>query len=174
MRRRSATVVTVATVALATAVAALAGCSGADDASDSTSPRLAPGVAQARLVDLTMQGFAGQSIDADRQCVADLAAQLTDDDAQALVEAYPNGDPKVSASGRAIGDRLLECADRGDLLDTLVTSLVASAPVSESCVRGILAPLDSAQLAALFRSDDQDTASAAIVDQLLSCRPSTT
>ena len=155
--------------------ASIAGCNSDGGAGTATtSAPLPPGQAQTKLVDLTMQGFADQSIGADRPCILALATKLSDADAQALVDAYPSGDPKVSPSGRAIGDRLLECADRTDLLDTLVTSLLASAPVAESCLRAILEPLDVTQLAALFRSDTKDTASAAIVDQLLRCRPSTT
>ena len=166
----------VASVAAALVLAvSVAGC-GSDDSAPTatTNAPLPPGQAQGKLVELTLQGFAQQQLGADRECIATLATQLSDADAQALVDAYPSGDPKISPAGRAIGDRLLECVDRNDLLDTLVSSLVASAPVTESCVRGILEPLDTAQLAALFRSDPKDTASAAVVDQLLSCRPSTT
>jgi hypothetical protein len=155
-----------------------AGCGDDDDGSSGTS---FTGDARAELVRLTVDGMADQGIGVDRGCVEELAAQLPDDDARALVEAYPDGDPELSESSRGIGSQLLTCADRADLVDALVGSLLATAPVSEDCIRPVLEALDVGQLAALLSPDPgQDSATAdadeldRVVDQLIGCRPSTT
>lgn len=168
---------------LALAPLSMASCGG-DDAGDAPPATHLEfeGDVHDELVRLTLAGLSEQGIDADPGCLTDLAAQLSDDDARKLVDAYPNGDPQVSDEARGIGARLLECADRDDLLQTLVTSIVATAPVSEACVHSVLDPLDTAQLAALLQpgnGDDNDSTSddpavQAAVDQLIACRPSTT
>lgn len=154
-------------------VLGLAGCSSDSDEATTTN-RIAGDDPRTELVDLTMQGLAEQGIAADRACIVGLADQLTVDDTRKLVQAYPDGDPKVSGEARGIGAELLTCADRNDLLDTLVTSVLATAPVSEACIRHVLDPLDVTQLAALLQpSDEQDDAGAAVLEQLLACRPAT-
>ena len=154
-----------------------AGC-GDDGGGSSSTPFT--GDARAELVRLTVDGLAAQDIGVDRGCVEGLAAQLPDEDARALVEAYPDGDPELSESSRGIGSQLLTCADRTDLVDALVTSLLATAPVSEDCIRPVLEALHAGQLAALLSPDPGRSSSAddeeldRVVDQLIGCRPSTT
>src|SRR5204863_1969063 len=132
-------------------VASLAACS---DDSSSSSTTLFAGDVREELVRLTVQEFASENLDVDRECVRAIAADLSDADAQAIVAAYPNGNRSVSDAGEATSARLLTCVDRDQLLDTLVASILATAPVTEDCVRAALAPLDVEQLAALFQNQD--------------------
>jgi len=172
-RRRRSLVTALAVVGLPGV--ALAAC-GSDA---QPAPSTFAGDPQDELVRLTLEGLAAQGIETDRACVVALADRLSDEDAHRLVSAFPDGDPDVSQEARGIGSRVLTCADRDDLLDTLVGSIVATAPVSEACVREVLEPLDVTEIAALLAPDgdtrgDADPADLdAAVEALVDCRPPT-
>lgn len=98
----------IGTVAVATL--ALAACGGGDGG----------GSAQDEVVDLMYEALEQEGISADvldRDCMTDLVSELSDDDAEKLIEAGVDGDPDVSAEAEAIGDSMIECLDMAALME---------------------------------------------------------
>lgn len=100
---------TIGTVAVATL--ALAACGGGDDTGSG-------GSAQSQVADMMLEAldedFASEGIDAsvvDRDCVRSAIDGLSDDDAEKILEAGPEGNPDVSASAEEIADSMFECVD---------------------------------------------------------------
>ena len=57
----------------------------------------------------------GVDVTIDEDCIRDKVGQLSDADAQAIVDAGPDGDPEVSAEADAIGETMIACVDLGDI-----------------------------------------------------------
>lgn len=49
----------------------------------------------------------------DEECIRDKVADLSDEDAQAIVDAGTGGDPDVSSEAERIGASMLECVEVG-------------------------------------------------------------
>jgi hypothetical protein len=47
----------------------------------------------------------------DEGCIRDRAGELSDDDAQKILDAGTDGDPDVSPEAEAVGARLIDCID---------------------------------------------------------------
>lgn len=92
---------------LAAGALVLAACGGDDDDGGGGSPQ--DQVADLLLTELEGEELEGVTVDED--CVRDVTGQLSDEDAEAIVEAGPDGDPDVSVSGEEIGFQILECVD---------------------------------------------------------------
>jgi hypothetical protein len=137
----------------ATLVLVLGGC-GADDRPSSRS---------ATAADVFLQGAADDGIEVDPACVEELAGELSEEDARAVVEAGPRGRPDdLSPAGAAVVGRLLACADRESLAQALVADLEAlGSSVDDSCVREVLTGLDLSTI--LDRADGQDVLFEAVV-----------
>ena len=79
----------------------------------------------------------------DRDCVEEKAKELSDEDAQALTDAGPDGDPELSAEGTALTIELASCVDTDALIVFVVEGLVeAGQQFDEGCVREKLADID--------------------------------
>jgi hypothetical protein len=72
--------------------------------------------------------------------VRDKAAQLSDDDAQAILDAEGDEDPDLSPEGMALTAELLSCADADAIKDQLVEQLPEG--VDADCVRDALEGVD--------------------------------
>lgn len=96
----------IATFALASL--ALAACGG-DGGGGSAQDQVADMMMEA--LDEAMAGEDTEGIEIDEDCVRDKVGELSDDDAQAILDAGPDGDPDVSAEAEAIGESMLECVD---------------------------------------------------------------
>ena len=97
------------------------------------------------LIVATEQG--GIELDAD--CVNDLTSQLSDEDAQAIVDAEAESDAEVSVEGTAIVNQLLGCADNDQIIDAFIAEMQKSGQeFDEECVREGLQDIDLAELAA--------------------------
>lgn len=99
----------IGTVAVATL--ALAACGGGDDSGSGGSPQsqVADMMLEALDEDLTDEGIDPSVID--RDCVRSAIDGLSDDDAEKIIEAGPDGNPDVSASAEDIADSMFECVD---------------------------------------------------------------
>jgi len=53
----------------------------------------------------------GDGISIDEDCVKDAAQDLSDDDAQAILDAGPDGDPDLSADAEDAAGALIDCVD---------------------------------------------------------------
>ncbi len=63
------------------------------------------------LLDQTIAAASAAGITIDRDCFAAVVAQLSDEDAQLILDAGPNGDPTLSAEGEQLGSKATECVD---------------------------------------------------------------
>lgn len=64
----------------------------------------------------------GVEVDIDEDCIRDKVDELSDADAQAILDAGPEGDPEVSDAADAIGETMFDCVDIGGIdLDELDT-----------------------------------------------------
>jgi clumping factor A len=125
--------------------------SGNDSGKDSGSDLSGP---QAAAAASAIAGAKEEGIDLDKDCVNELAAQLSDEDAQAIADAGPESDAGVSDEGTAIGTQLLGCADNDDIIDAFITALQQDGQeFDEDCVRDGLKDVDLAGLAASAEGD---------------------
>ena len=104
---------------------------------------------QAEVADDAIASAKEDGIDLDADCVNELASQLSDEDAQAIVDAGPDGDAELSDEGTAIGSQLIGCAGNDQIIDALIVELKKSGQdFDEECVRDGLQDVDLAELAA--------------------------
>lgn len=94
---------------IAVGALALAACGGDDDDGGGDSP-------QDQVADMLLQELDGSEADMegvtiDEDCIRDITGDLSDEDAQAIVDAGPDGDPEVSVSGEELGLAMLDCID---------------------------------------------------------------
>lgn len=120
---------------LAVAVLALAACGGGG-----------PSGAQGEVVDTFDELASEQGIDFDRGCVEDLAADLSDDDAEAIVAAGTDGDAEISDEGEAIGERVFDqCVDVESYRDAIIEQLEESDDsIDADCIREALGDASTA------------------------------
>ena len=160
-------------------VLVLAAC-GSDSSSDSadssdsgnsvavTEAVDAPGGAQGEAAAAAIASAKDQGIDLDENCVNELASQLSDEDAQAIADAGPDGNADVSDEGTAIGTQLLGCADNGQIVDAFIAELKTSGQeFDEQCVRDGLKDIDLAALAA--SEDGQSGTPEEVISAVYSC-----
>lgn len=107
MRTRS--ISSIAVVALA-----LAACGGDDDggggdSGGSPQDQVADMMLDAIEEEMTGEDMQGVSIDED--CVRDAAGELSDDDAEAIVDAGPDGNPDISISPEEFATSFFDCVD---------------------------------------------------------------
>jgi hypothetical protein len=103
---------------------------------------------QAEAADMAIEGAADDGVALDEDCVNDLASQWSDEDAEAIVEAGPDGDADISDEGTAIGVQLASCADSAAIADMFIEQMKASGQeFDEECVREGLEGVDVAELA---------------------------
>jgi hypothetical protein len=101
---RTRLVATIAIIALA-----LAACGGDDDGGGNPQDQVADMMIEV-LDDVTeLEGVEGVEID--EGCIRDKVGELSDEDAQAILDAGPEGDPDVSDEADAIGEAMVECVD---------------------------------------------------------------
>lgn len=125
---------------LAVGVLVLAAC-GSDSGSSSGGP-------QGEAADAAIAAASEEGMELDEECVNDLASQLSDEDAEAIVAAGPDGDPEISDEGTAIGVQLMTCADSSEIADAFIEEMKASGQeFDEECVREGLDGLDLSTLA---------------------------
>jgi hypothetical protein len=95
---------------IAIAALALAACGGDDEGSgDSPQDEVADMMLDVLDEELRAEGMDGVEID--EACLREAIGGLSDEDAEAIVDAGPDGDPEVSASASAIGESMFACVD---------------------------------------------------------------
>jgi hypothetical protein len=135
---------------IAVAGLALAGC-GSDGGGDGASGDL--GGPQAAAAAATIESASSSGLQLDEACVNDLAAQLSDEDAEAIVSG--GDDAEISAEGQALGGELLGCADADALVDAIIAGINESGQeIDEDCARAELADEDVAEVVAAIQGGD--------------------
>jgi len=123
----------------------LAACGGGDGGGGGSSA----GGVQGEAADIAMSLADDEEFDLDEACVNNLASQLSDADAQAIVDAGTDGDPELSPEGETTTLGILGCIDGDALIDQFITGLAQSGQeVDEECVRENLQDFDLAEITA--------------------------
>jgi hypothetical protein len=105
--------------------------------------------AQEEAADTVIAATQRDGIELDGDCVNDLTSQLSDEDAQAIVDAGADSDAEVSTEGTAIVSQLLGCAGNDQIIDAFIAEMQKSGQeFDEECVRDGLEEIDLAELAA--------------------------
>jgi len=121
--------------------------------------------AQGEVADEMIAAAAEEGVELDEECVNDVASQLSDEDAEAIVAAGPDGEADISDEGTAIGGQLMSCADQDEIIDVVIQQLESSGQeFDEACVREGLEGVDMASLAAGDDSGMSDELIGAVVE----------
>jgi len=108
-----------------------------------------PSGAQGQAADAAISAAAAEGFELDEGCVNDLAGQLSDDDAQAIADAGPDGDADLSPEGEELSLQLLTCVDSDALVDQFIAGMNESGEAfDEACARERLEDFDIAALVA--------------------------
>lgn len=138
---------------------ALAGCGSDGDSGDGDL-----GGPQAAAAAATIESASNSGLQLDEGCVNDLAAQLSDADAEAIASS---DDAEISAEGQALGAELLGCADADALVDAFIAGMSESGQeIDEDCARDKLEDVDIPELVAATENGDMPSD---LVAQLIEC-----
>jgi ABC-type glycerol-3-phosphate transport system substrate-binding protein len=97
-----------ALAAVSVAALALSACGGDDDGGGSPQDEVAD-----MMIDAIESGGAEmEGVEVDEDCLRDLTDDLSDEDAEKIIAAGPEGDPgDLSADADAIGNEIIDCFD---------------------------------------------------------------
>jgi hypothetical protein len=130
-----------------TALALLVASCGSDGGTELTG-------AQADAAASVVKAAKGGGIDLDEDCVGELTAQLSDEDAEKLAAAE-DGSADLSPEGEALGDDVLKCAGQDQLVDLFITGMSQSGQnVDEDCAKDALADFDVAEIVSATNGGD--------------------
>jgi len=131
------------TAAILVAGLAFAACSDDDGGSGGGNSDAAKEVAKQ-----TVEAAKADGLDLDEGCVADIADSLSDEDAAAIIDAGPDGDPDISPEGEELAIRIVGCLDNDVLLDRFIEGMGdAGEEFDEDCVREKLKDFDLSEVA---------------------------
>ena len=122
---------------LAIATLALTACGGGDGSSGS----------QGEVADMLLADAADDGLELDEDCVRETAGKLSDDDADKILEAGPDGDADVSAEAGELAAEMFGCVDTDALVDEMVAELGGEG-VDADCLKEVLGDVDPDALAA--------------------------
>ena len=141
MNRRS-----IVGVVSASMLLALSACGGDSDSSSELSD------AQSAAASSAIEAAAADGVTLDQGCVEEVAAQLSEEDAQLAAD---DPDAELSAAGESLGIELLSCADEGEIIDLFIAGMSESgAPLDEDCARAALQEVDVTAIIASAGSGD--------------------
>jgi len=160
MRTRMRTTTRLAATAATCLALALGACGDDDDGGGAGSSL------QSRVADNVMDEAEDEDVELDRACVDVITAQLSDEDAQVIVDSIGSDeDPDVSDEGDALAAQIFGCASDGDIVDALMENFDQEG-LDEDCVRGVLEGYTSEELAAIGQSGSD--ASSGVMEKLRS------
>jgi hypothetical protein len=128
------------TALLPAIVLIVAACGSDDGGSDLTDDQQA-------AVDQLLDESQGEVV-FDQDCVEEKATELSAEDAAAIADAGPDGNPELSEEGDALTLELLECVDNEALVDQFIIGLQESGEdFDEQCARDALEDFDMSDIA---------------------------
>ena len=131
------------TAAILVAGLAFAACSDDDGGSGGGNSDAAKEVAKQ-----TVEAAKADGLDLDEGCVADIADSLSDEDAAAIIDAGPDGDPEISPEGEELSLGILACVDNDQLVEQFIQGMGdAGEEFDEACVREKLEDFDLTEIA---------------------------
>ena len=105
---------------------------------------------QDEVADMVIEEMASQDVEMDEDCVREAAGALSDDDAQKILDAGPEGDAgELSPEAQDAARSLINCVDTDALVDQIVESMVGSIGsenIDVDCLKEELRGLDLANL----------------------------
>jgi len=126
------------TALLASSVLLVAACGGDDDDS--------AGSVQNDAADEFIQQMKDEDVTPDEECVHTAFADMSDDDAQRIVDAGSDDTPELSPEAMAIvTEATTSCASTEDLLDSIIEALPEG--IDGDCVRDKLKDADFGDMA---------------------------
>lgn len=135
-----------------------AGSAGSDTAAATATAGSASGIQDVAADEIIKQAKDG-NLDPDEDCIREKAANLSDEDAQKIVDAGNSDAPDLSAAGLAIIGKTATCLSGDALMNQIVESLPEG--IDGDCVRDKLKDID---FGAIFESGTMPPA----VEQALS------
>lgn len=105
---------------------------------------------QDEVADMVIEEMADQDVAMDEDCVREAAGKLSDDDAQKILDAGPDGDAgDLSDDAQEAARTLINCVDTDQLVDQIVDSMVDSIGaenIDVDCLKDTLRGMDLANL----------------------------
>ncbi len=151
--------ITIGLVALA-----LAGCGSEGDAGGGGEGGSQLSGPQAAAAESAMESAAEDGVTLDEGCVEDVAAQLSDADAELAAD---DADAELSAAGESLGLELMKCADDDEIIELFIASIVEDSGVDEDCARDALGEIDIAEIIASAQPGSEPPAD--LVEALIPC-----
>jgi len=129
------------------AVAALAvsACGSDSDSSSDSSESASGGELQDLIAILFVSQMEAQQITIDLDCAKAAAAEISDGDAQAIVDAGDEAGPDFSDAALAFSERAVECLDIDTLIDQIV-EVVGEEFVDGDCLKDALKDIEPSSL----------------------------
>ena len=101
------------------------------------------GGSQGEVADLFIEVAEKEGLALDRDCVEKAAEGLTDDDAQAIVDAGVDGEPDISDGAQAVGADIISCVSIDSYIDSIVATFDDDPTFDGDCFRDAIEGLDS-------------------------------
>jgi hypothetical protein len=137
---------------------ALAACGGDDDGGAELSE------AQAAAARSAIDAAAEDGVTLDESCVNEVAAQLSEEDAEL---AARDGDAMLSDAGESLGIELLKCADEDEITELFLAGLGETEGLDEACAREVLDDFDIVEVIGSTQAGEEPPA--ALIQALLPC-----
>lgn len=103
------------------------------------------GGAQGEVADLFIEVAEGEGLVLDRGCVESAAERLTDDDAEAIVDAGIDGEPDLGEDAQAVGAEIIKCVSVDSYIDNIVAGFEEDESFDADCFRDEITGLDSVE-----------------------------
>ncbi|HSL74698.1 MAG TPA: hypothetical protein VK853_09525 [Ilumatobacteraceae bacterium] len=120
-------------IGLAAIGLALSACGGDGDGGAELSE------AQAAAAQSAIDAAADDGVTLDESCVNEVAAQLSEEDAELAAQ---DGDAMLSDAGESLGIELLACADEDEIIELFLAGLGETEGLDEDCAREVLEDFD--------------------------------
>ena len=129
------------------AVTLLAACGGDDGGS-------AGGGDQTKAADALLESAEEEDIALDEECVREVSAKLTDEDAKLILDSIDSDDePTLSEAGEALKGEIFGCIDSSQLVDQMMEEIGDQPGMDKDCVREVLDGLSSDDIASIAQGE---------------------
>ena len=104
------------------------------------------GGTQDEVADMVLDEMSAEGVDMDEDCVRDAAQELSDDDAQKILDAGPGGNADdLSPEADDAANSLINCVDTDAIVDQMIDEMVDDAGadnVDVDCLKDAFSDLD--------------------------------
>ncbi len=131
------------------AVTLLAACGSDDGGSGSDG-----GGDQTKAADALMKSAEEEDIALDEDCVREVSAKLTDEDAKLILDSIDSdGEPTLSDAGEVLKGEIFGCIDASQLVDQMMQEIGDQPGMDKDCVREVLDGLSSDDIASIAQGN---------------------